>query len=105
MKKYLALILAVLMVVGDGAGHVGVGTGKAAEIPDAVRKAIEAQHDEIHSAMRSFEDVGPEYQELLAKERTYLDALNRIEQYETEKRIAAFEARMSEEVNGLDVIL
>ena len=32
---------AVLMVVGDGAGHVGVGTGKAAEIPDAVRKAIE----------------------------------------------------------------
>ena len=29
------------MVVGDGAGHVGVGTGKAAEIPDAVRKAIE----------------------------------------------------------------
>ena len=32
---------AVLMVVGDGAGHVGVGTGKAAEIPDAVRKAID----------------------------------------------------------------
>ncbi len=32
---------AVLMVVGDGQGHVGVGTGKAAEIPDAVRKAIE----------------------------------------------------------------
>ena len=32
---------AVLMVVGDENGHVGVGTGKAAEIPDAVRKAIE----------------------------------------------------------------
>jgi len=31
----------VLMVVGDGNGHVGAGTGKAAEIPDAVRKAIE----------------------------------------------------------------
>lgn len=32
---------AVLMVVGDENGHVGIGTGKAAEIPDAVRKAIE----------------------------------------------------------------
>lgn len=31
----------VLMVVGDGAGHVGAGSGKAAEIPDAVRKAID----------------------------------------------------------------
>ena len=31
----------VLVVVGDGAGHVGAGTGKAAEIPDAVRKAID----------------------------------------------------------------
>ncbi len=32
----------VLVVVGDENGHVGVGTGKAAEIPDAVRKAIDA---------------------------------------------------------------
>ncbi len=31
----------VLVVVGDGAGHVGYGNGKAAEIPEAVRKAIE----------------------------------------------------------------
>ncbi len=32
----------VLVVVGDENGHVGAGTGKAAEIPDAVRKAIDA---------------------------------------------------------------
>jgi small subunit ribosomal protein S5 len=36
------LSFAALVVVGDAAGHVGFGTGKAREVPLAIKKGIEA---------------------------------------------------------------
>jgi small subunit ribosomal protein S5 len=36
------LSFAALVVVGDGGGHVGYGSGKAREVPMAIRKGIDA---------------------------------------------------------------
>ena len=36
------LSFSALVVVGDGGGHIGYGSGKAREVPMAIRKGIEA---------------------------------------------------------------
>jgi len=34
--------MAAIVVIGDGKGKVGIGTGKAREVPDAIKKATDA---------------------------------------------------------------
>ena len=44
---------AALVVVGDGSGRVGYGTGKAREVPEAIRKATDrAKHGMIRVPLR-----------------------------------------------------
>ncbi len=47
-----------LVVVGDGNGHVGAGIGKAAEIPEAIRKGKEdAQKNMVSVARTDFKSI------------------------------------------------
>ena len=36
-----------LVVAGDGNGHVGVGMGKSASVPDAIRKGVQSAHKNL----------------------------------------------------------
>src|SRR5437870_2771374 len=46
------LSFSALVVVGDEGGHVGYGNGKAKEVPQAIRKAIEAAKKQAAAASK-----------------------------------------------------
>ena len=79
----------------------GIKVEKDGNIVNPVRKALEEKLNDVHASLRSHEDWNDDYQALLSQERKYLYALNRIEQYETEERIAEFESKLNE----LDVVV
>lgn len=79
----------------------GIKVEKNGTLLAPVKKALEAKLDNVHDALREHEDWNEDYQTLLSQERKYLYALNRIEQYETEQRIAEFESKLNE----LDVVV
>lgn len=79
----------------------GIKVDKTGKLVSPVKKALELRLDEVHVSLKSHDDWNEEYQNLLSQERKYLYALNRIEQYETELRIAEFESKLNE----LDVVV
>ena len=79
----------------------GIKVEKNGTLIAPVKKSLEAKLNDVHTALRSHSDWNEEYQALLSQERKYLYALNRIEQYETEQRIAEFESKL----NDLDVVV
>jgi small subunit ribosomal protein S5 len=47
LKGGKRLSFAALVVSGDGAGHVGIGTGKSNEVPEAINKANASAHKHL----------------------------------------------------------
>ena len=80
----------------------GVKVEEGASLICPVKSVLENKLSDVHSALRGHDDWNDEYQNLLSQERKYLYALNRIEQYETEKRISEFEKKLNEMDSILD---
>lgn len=78
----------------------GIKVDKSGDLLNPVKTVLEEKLNEVHTNLKSHEDWNDDYQMLLSQERKYLYALNRIEQFETEQRIAEFE----EKLNDLEVI-
>lgn len=67
------LRFAALVVVGDGNGQVGFGTGKAREVPDAVRKATEqAKRSMVRVSLREGRTIHHDVQGIFGAGRVYL---------------------------------
>ena len=65
----------VLVVVGDENGRVGCGTGKAAEIPEAVRKAIEDAWNNMGKSVE-FDEKAREHERIAQYWANKADTIN-----------------------------
>ncbi len=74
----------------------GIKIDKSGSLLEPVKMVLEEKLNDVHASLRNHEDWNDEYQALLSQERKYLYALNRVEQYETEQRIAEFEQKLND---------
>lgn len=74
----------------------GIKPEKDGSILPEVKLSLEEKLNDVHTNLKNHDDWNDEYQTLLSQERKYLYALNRIEQYETEQRIAEFEQKLND---------
>lgn len=74
----------------------GIKIDKSGNLLEPVKTVLENKLNDVHTSLRNHDDWNDEYQSLLSQERKYLYALNRIEQYETEQRIAEFEQKLND---------
>ena len=81
----------------------GIKIKKDQDALSGIKIALEDKLNIVHNSLKSHDDWNEEYQQLLSDERKYLYALNRIEQYETEQRIAEFE--LTNAFEALDVVV
>lgn len=79
----------------------GIKVEKDMDLVVPVKQVLENKLNEVHTSLRGHDDWNEEYQNLLSEERKYLYALNRIEQFETERRIEEFEQKL----NNMDVVI
>ena len=61
-----------IVVIGDGQGHVGVGSGKAGEVPESIRKGVESAKKNLIRVPLSGSTIPHEVQTIFGASRVLL---------------------------------
>ena len=105
-----------LVVVGDGKGHVGAGLGKAAEIPEAIRKGKEdamkrmitvsldendsVTHDFIVIELAGIKNIRTKSLGSNNKQNVVLATIDGLRQIKTPEEVAKLRGKSVEEILG-----